>query len=123
MKVYSAYSGLWRESSDYLAADKLIKLKNEKPMWDVIDEVITVWFKRQPKQWKAHLFNLSNLKQTRKNKFASTKDKSLRYILDIPEKIIMMIRVLYDTNEAPMDKKWMLKFAKRYPRFLVAEKI
>ena len=123
MKVYSEYSGRLIDSSDYMAADKLIKLSKEKSMWEVIDEVLNIWAKRQPKEWKAHLFNLGNLKETRTNKFASTKDKSLRYILDIPEKVILMIRILYNTNEAPMDKKWMLIFAKRYPKFLVAEKV
>lgn len=104
MKVYSQYSGRLFNATDYSAADRLLKLSKEKPIWEVIDEIINIWATRQPKKWKAHLFNLSSIKETRKNKFSSTKDKSLRYILDIPQQIIMMIRILYTTDEAPMDK-------------------
>ncbi len=123
MKVVNTFSNTLVDSDTMFFAEKLIKLKKEKPMWDVVDEIIKWWIKSNPKEWRAHLIELSDLKKTRKNKFASTKDKSLRYVLDMPEKIILIIRKLYDVNECPMDKKWMLTFAKRYPRFLVAEKL
>lgn len=105
------------------AANRLIELAKTKSQWEVIEEVVNVWQKTQPKEWKSHLIELKDLKETRENEFASTKDKSLRFILDIPEKVIMMIRILYSSEDAPMDKKWMLEFAKRFPRFVVANRI
>lgn len=123
MKVYSPLSGRLIDSKIYSAADYLVQLRKKKPMWDVIDEIIRIWIESKPRQWKAHLVQIKAERDTRKNKFASTKDKSLRYMLDIPEKIIMMIRILYTPSEAPMDKEWMKIFAKRYPRFVVAEKL
>lgn len=123
MKVFNSFTSTLVDSDTMLLANKLIELKKTKPMWKVIDFIITWWINTKPKEWRAHLVELQDLKETRKNKFASTKDKSLRYVLDIPEKVIMIIRKLYDVNECPMDKKWMLTFAKRYPRFLVAERL
>lgn len=123
MKVYNSFSNTWVDSDIMLMADKLLKLKTEKPMWDVIDEIIKWWIGSNPKEWKSHLVEIKDLKETRTNKFASTKDKSLRYVLDIPEKIILILRKLYDNQECPMDKPWMLKFARRYPKFVVAEKV
>lgn len=123
MKVFDSATGRWHKSSQYLAADRLVKLRNTKTMWEVIDEIIKIWIESQPKQWKSHLVELGALQESRQNEYASTKDKSLRYILDIPEKIILMIRILYTPDEAPMNKDWMLKFAKRYPRFMVAQKL
>ena len=123
MKVYNSFSDSWVDSNIMLLADKLLKLKSEKSMWEVIDEVISWWIKTRPTQWKAHLIEIKDLKETRTNKWASTKDKSLRYVLDIPEKIMLIIRKLYNTQECPMDKRWMLKFARRYPSMVVAEKV
>ncbi|KKP54483.1 MAG: hypothetical protein UR46_C0020G0003 [Parcubacteria group bacterium GW2011_GWA1_33_6] len=123
MKVFNSISNSLVDSEIYSAADLLVKLRNTKGMWEVIDEVLNIWHKNHPKEWKAHLIDIKDLRDTRKNEFASTKDKSLRLVLDIPEKIILMIRKLYDVQECPMDKKWMLKFAKRYPNMVVAEKL
>ena len=123
MRIYNSFSNTMVDSKIMLAADRLIELKKTKGQWEVIDEVLNVWEKTNPKKWKAHLIELKDLKETRINKFASTRDKSLRFLLDIPEKVILMIRKLYTTDECPMDKKWMLKFAKRYPKFLVADRV
>lgn len=127
MKVYNSLRGEMIDSHLMLAANRLIELSKIKPMWEVVDEIIRIWSELKPKEWKSHLINMANLRETRKNKFSSSYDKktgnNLRYTLDVPEKVILMIRVLYGTDEAPMDKKWFNTFAKRYPKFVVAEKI
>jgi hypothetical protein len=123
MKVFNSFSQTLVDSKTYSAADRLVKLRNTKPMWEVIDAVLDFWIKSQPKQWKAHLIEIEDIKKTRSNEWASTKDKSLRFMLDIPEKILLMIRKLYDVHDCPMDKKWMLKFARRYPKFIVADRL
>lgn len=123
MKVYSSLTNRLVDINTSAAVDRLLTLRNTKSQWDVIDEVIKIWYTTHPKEWKSHLIEMKDLKETRKNKFASTKDKSLRFILDIPEKVILIIRKLYSTDECPMDKRWMLKFARRYPKFVVAERV
>ncbi len=123
MKVFNSFSNSLVDSKVYSSADYLIKLRKTKGMWEVIDGVIEVWQKSSPKEWKSHLIDMKDLRETRINKWASNKDKSYRFLLDIPEKIIFMIRKLYDFNDCPMDKKWMLKFARRYPTFVVADRI
>lgn len=63
------------------------------------------------------------MKQTRRNKFASSETEMYRYTLDIPEKVIFMLRKLYTTKEMPMDKKFFRSWAKKFPKMQVSEKI
>jgi len=109
------------------AADRLIKLKKTANLWEVVGEVLEVWKKRNPKVWKAHVITVKDLRQTRKDEYASTKDKEtggyLRYTVDVPEQVVMMLRMLYSAEELPMNKEFWREFAKRFPAFSVAEKI
>lgn len=101
-------------------------MKMTHSVWDVIDEIINVHAKEHPEKWKAYVMQVEEARSSRKDsKFGSTgtKGSNLRYTLDIPEKVLLMIRMLYNPDELPMDRKFFLKFAKRYPKFKVAEKV
>jgi len=115
-----------------IVVNKLIELKNQKGPWVVIDEILKFWSEESPKEWKSVITTVKNRKQTRKvtnvgNKQFSgvSRDKVtgglLRYQLDVPLKVVHMIRAIYKEEELPMDKKFFNKFAKRYPRFVISE--
>ena len=127
MGKIKAYSGNRLVDADALgAADRLIMLRKKKPMWEVIDEVVDIWVKKHPKEWKSNLIRVQGIRDTRKEKeFASSKDKGsyLRYLVDAPQSIITMIRILYNPNELNMDKEFWIKFGKRYKAFMIPEKI
>lgn len=121
--------GIQRDTDDLLLVERLEKLKasSTKP-WDVIEELFKVFQKKQPKQWKSHLIEIDDIRETRKEKkFASSHDKAhdayLRYTLDIPEFIMYGIRMLYTPDELVMDRKFYQEFAKRFPAYKVAEKL
>lgn len=130
MKVYDSFTGILRNSTDVIATDRLIELKKSSGTnpWPVISEILKIWADKSPKEWKSYLIRLQDIKRTRKDrKFASTYDKVnkgyLRYILDIPQKVISMIRCLYTADELPMNRKFFIEFARRFPRLKVAEKL
>lgn len=108
--------------------DEVMKLRGSKDApWSVIEKCFEYWEKHNPTKYRSFLVNVENLRNSRKNDFASTKDPVtggiLRYTLDIPEEVMFMIRKIYDTDELPMDKKFFNEFARRFPRFVVAKKL
>lgn len=110
--------------------DHLVKLKQENGSnpWPVIEACFNFWASLKPTKYRSYLIYLKDIKETRKDrKFGSTKDKVtggiLRYTLDIPEEVIFMIRCIYNADELPMDRKFFMEFARRFPRFKVADKL
>ena len=124
----------WVQASKMQAVNKLIKLKNDKGPWEVIAEIIRVWVKEKPEEYRSFVIGLDETKRSRKvssvggSYFSGvTKDKStggrIRYLCDIPVKVIKMIRVIYTPDELPMDKKFYNKFGRLFPDFKISEKI
>lgn len=120
-----------RKLSDLNAVVEIEKLKQKSGSnpWPVIEKIIDVWQKTRPREWKAFLYEIDDVRKTRRGKFASSdprKDEHggiLRYTLDIPQKVMYMIRAVYTNDELPMDKKFFREFAVRFPKMRVAEKI
>ena len=122
--------GRKREWDDVRAVDALVKLKRESGSnpWPVIEMCLEIWKSSNPNEWKSFLVDLGKTKVTRKDrKFASTYDKVhggyLRYTLDLPEKVVYMIRALYSSDELKMDREFFIEFAKRFPLLKVAERL
>ena len=112
------------------AADRLLVLKKKAggDLWRVIDEVVNAWTKSSPSQYQSHLINVGQIRKTRKDeRHASSTDKKtgavLRYTVDVPEKVVNMIRCLYNPDELPMNKKFWREFTRRYPIFRIPERI
>lgn len=116
-------------------ADHLIECKRKysHDVWHVIAEVIKAWEATNPQQYASFLIEHEDIKQTRKsmNVGLSTftgvsKDKAtggiLRFTLDIPEKVVYMLRALYSPDELPFDKKFYAEFGKRFPKFRIMER-
>lgn len=130
MKYIYDHYGIPRKLDHIRAVDTLIKLKcaSGANPWPVIEKILEIWQKTNPSQWKSFLVDLGKTKASRKDrKFASTYDKVtggyLRYTLDLPEKVVYMIRCVYTPNELPMRRDFFLEFAKRFPQMKVAEKL
>lgn len=116
--------------SDAEAVNTLVNLKqtNGSNPWPVIEKCIDIWEKTQVQEYRSFLIDLGKIRSTRKDaKFASTKDRvtggHLRYTLDIPEKVMYMIRCLYTPQELPMKRAFFLEWARRFPKMKVAEKV
>lgn len=124
MIIFNAW-GEPRDTRDIEATQRLItlKIKHGSDVWPVIEEVLKIWQAKHPQEYKSFLWEVEDIKQTRSNKFASSKTEMYRYTLDVPEKVIYMLRKLYTTSELPMDKEFFRKWARKFPKMKVAEKI
>lgn len=121
----------WAPASVVGAADRLVELKKNKSPWEVIEAIVEMWTATNPTDWDSFLYDLEYKKQTSKvtsiggTQFRGVSiDKSgtggiLRHRLDVPVKVIYMIRRLYpDMN---MDKEFYVEWAKRFPKMMIEE--
>jgi hypothetical protein len=124
--IVIADNGRIRKLDDIQLAEDIIKLKNKKDYWTVIDRLIQVWAKKAPDEEVAIQINIGQYKETLKDKeFGQTllgKDQERRFKLAFPRSLMMYIRSIYKADELKMDDKFYQEFAKRYPAFRVAEK-
>lgn len=124
-------TGISRNIAHIQAVERLETLKHKSGSnpWPVIEECFKIWKDTNPTDWKSYLIYLDDVKETRRDKKFGTARKDpvhdgiLRYTLDIPEKVMFMIRCLYDSDELPMDRKFFLQFAKKFPLYKVVEKV
>lgn len=112
------------------AVEQLVALKQKSGSspWPVIEKCFNVWAEEKPTKWKSYVVYLDDVRKTRKDPtFASTKDKVsggyLRYTVDIPQEVMLMIRCIYSPNELPMNREFFIEFARRFPKFRIAEKV
>lgn len=111
-----------------------LKEKNGSNPWPVIEECIQIWKQSSPTQWKSYLVYLDELKSSRKTSKVGratyrgvSKDNEqggyTSYVMDIPEKVMLMIRCMYNSDELPMNKDFYYELGKRFPTLLVREKV
>ncbi len=104
--------GIKHRMSDLVAVEKLEKLKRDSGSspWPVIEQCFKMWEKTRPTEYESYLIYIQDLRETRKDKkFGSSTDKVtggiIRYTVDVPKKVMDMIRAIYSPQELPMDKK------------------
>lgn len=123
--LYNQY-GESIDLGDVAIVEEMMRLKRESVSdpWPVIGKCIEIWNKKRPTEWKSFLVEVGQVKATRKNEFASTKrGGGGRYLLDIPEYVMLLIRACYTVEELPMNKSFMREFAKKFPIFTVPERL
>lgn len=110
--------------------EQVIKLKKKSGSnpWPVIEACFNFWAQQSPTRYTSFLISIDNTRKTRKDpKYASTYDKVhggyLRYTLDIPEEVMYMIRCIYSEPELPMNREFFNEFAKRFPKYRIANKL
>lgn len=119
-------SGKLVKMSDVAFVNHLVKLKetNGSDFWPVIDVILKWWQGKNPTEWKSYLLELQNVRETRADeKYGESVGKTGRYMLDVPQSVMLVIRKLYSVDELPMNKKFWLTFGRKYPAFKVAQKL
>ena len=120
-----------RHKASHLAwIEQVCKLKDKSGSnpWPVIEECLNFWASQNPMRYKSFLIDVDETRQTRKDrKFGSSYHKetnsTLRYTLDIPQEVILMIRCIYTANQLPMNRDFYQEFARKFPKMKVAEKL
>ena len=125
-KIVIAENGRVRSFEDIELAEDIIKTKNNKDSWAVIDKLVNAWAKRAPDDVEALEINLTQYRENAVDKkFGQTimgSDQERRFKLAFPYSLMMMIRSIYKPQDLKMDSKFYDEFAKRYPYFRVAAK-
>lgn len=128
LPIYTVHNGKARNLTHVQAVEAVVHLINLKEKsgsnpWPVIDAVLDMWRSTQPKEYQSFLINLEETRQTRFDQtFGASKSKDLRYKLDIPQKVIFMLRTIYTNEELPMDKAFFDEWFKRYKKMRIAER-
>lgn len=124
--IVIAENGRVRKFEDMELAEDIIKTKNLKDSWAVIDKLINAWAKRAPDDVEAMEINVLQYRETALDKkFGQTlggKDQERRFKLSFPRGLMMMIRSIYKPEDLKMDNKFYEEFGRRYPYFKIAEK-
>jgi len=119
--------GKIRNFDDIQFAESIIKKRNNKDPWSVIDDLVRNWAERAPENVKAIMVNVDQYReQIKDKKYGQTfdgKDMERRFTLSFPYDLMLLIRSQYTTEELPFDKGFYKEFGKRYPAFKVAQKI
>lgn len=120
-------NGKKRLKSDVDFVDEVIKLKNTRGQWAVIDKLIDRWIKSSPEETHALKIQLEDQREMLIDKeFGTTKggkDMERRFTLVFPLRLQQMIRAVYSVEELNFDSKFYREFVEHYPQFRVAEKI
>jgi hypothetical protein len=122
LKVYDGITNRIIDSSAYQAIDKLESLKKKNDLWGVIKMCFKIWADKEPKQYRSWIVETGDARGAQNNAFGSSRSKSMRRVLDIPQDIIFMLRKMYTVEELPMDKKFIEQLWRRFPVFRVAKK-
>lgn len=119
-------SGLPRSAKDVELVEEVLKLKNTKDYWAVIDKLLEAWSKRAPDEVSALQIEVEDHRENLiDKKFATTKEGKhfdRRFKMIFPRELMVMIRAIYKPDELPMDDAFMTEFANHYPFFKIAEK-
>jgi hypothetical protein len=106
------------------AVDTLIYKVRHKSLWEIFEFCFKVWAKKNPDEYTKYLHELAVYKKGRKNKFASTQNKSLRELVILPRDITYLLnKVALDRIEEYGEKKFYRELARRYPVFSPATSI
>lgn len=104
-------------------ADQVLKAREKGP-WEVMDLLIEHWASTNPGQYNSFIINVEIEQGTRGTKYGQGKrSSSLRFTLDIPERVILLFRTIYKPDEFFFDDNFKKKFWERYPQFRVAERL
>ena len=122
MKVYDSTLERVIDSGKYAFLEGVEKLKKKNNLWGVVRLCLEYWANEKKEQYDSYIVRLKNIRETRRNKFSSTRDKSLRYTLDFPQQVMFLLRKIYSVEELPMDEKFMHQCWRRFPQLRVSEK-
>ena len=125
--LYISENGLPRSYSDLEAVNKIVEARRKNDEWEVIDLLVNLWAKSVPDEVEAVDINIGQYKGSLDDKeFGATKggsDLERRFLLSFPSRLMQMIRTQYQVEELPFNTEFYRKFAKKYPFFMVAEKV
>lgn len=128
----------WAPAQVVSAATDIVNQSKNKDPWEVFQIIVSAWQETCPKTYDSFITTLDETKANSKltkvggsyfkgisidkgNEREEGTGGILRHRLDIPVKVIYMIRRLYP--DLVMDKKFYEKWAKVFPKMVIEERV
>lgn len=125
--ITAVSNGKIREAGDVELAEKVLEYKNEKGPWKTIELLVNAWAKKTPEDFQGFKVQLDDTRAGLfDRKFGQTKggkDHARRLTMIFPEKLFWLIRSIYKADELPMNREFYNEFLRRFPFFMIPEKI
>lgn len=124
--IVDELSGKLRKASDVDAVEYILGLRQTKDLWIVIQELIRIWFSRNPSDFQGFKVHIKDIRETRLDpKFGQTANKKQERRLTVifPLALQSLIRSLYSAQELPFDQEFFREFAKRFKFFQIPDKL
>lgn len=112
------------EGEDLVVAPYVLKVILQDPKlgkWENIDNFIKQAREVNPEEFDLHQKELKLIRDTRKNKFASSDNRLLRWGVSLTPTLYYPVNKYYP--EVLLDKIERQKFMSKYPQFKVCEEI
>lgn len=128
--AYDKETGKLVSSNTLQLTNQLLKFKEERNPWEVIDLCVKAFREKYPQRYKSYVVRLEGLREEEKetrvgNRYFKgvSKDKEhdayLAHTVDFPVWIMQLIRRIYSTDELIMDKEFFREFGARHPEFRI----
>lgn len=123
IQVVDSLTGKVYPSWAVQAVDALFQKLRNKPMWEGIDFLVEVYFKRFPQAGADLKAKQAETRAGHHNRYGSNRDRDMRVVADIPEALSDLLDYFYH-DEIEEDKKgFYRRFVTRYPIFKTPETI
>ena len=116
-----------RNSEDIQLAEKIIELRKNKDPWIVINYLVEMWTRKYPEEVKEISEAIRNYRRSLNDpKFGQTKsgsDFERRLITSFPQRLMLLIRSVYSSQELQFSSDFYRDFATRYKFFRIPDKL
>lgn len=113
--MYITRNGKVITSQDISAVDELLHKVEQKPMWEVIEFLVSIFLKRNPEY-------ADKLNRPLINEYGSDVKKEFRHLASIPNSLMDLIDYFYRDEIGSIGrKKFFREFVKRFPMFGVGK--
>ena len=107
-----------------------MKLRENKKQWEALDEIVAFFKKVYPAEYQMSVDISQGLRGTRgdewgrgdKDLHKNARKMNLRMVMNMPFRLIAIIRKIYNEDELSFNRDFMRKFGRKYPEFLVPKK-
>ncbi len=118
------------DSNIILFIDRLMKLREEKKLWECLDEIVRFYRKHYPEEYTESVSISKDLQKSRGDEWGRgnkwihkiSREANWRMVMNLPFRLISIIRKVYSEEELPFDRRFLKKLGRKYPEFLVPEK-
>ena len=101
----------------YLFVEKIMALRDNKKQWDAIDEIFKFFAKNYPQEYRESVEISQGLRGTRGDKWGrgdkllhkESRKINLRMVMNMPMRLVTIIRKVYNEQELPFDRKFLKK--------------